>query len=391
MDLLGAALTKESPAHTLVELLYAPLAAPEGAGGLPILIEPRGNLVRKYDREELAHLTDHFARGMRTTHSKSGTRIGMICQHSARAIIAAMGNLLNGSVNVIIPAHATPEEQIQALASSRCDALVVDSIEAARPMLQQIKSLPQLRQLVVLAEGEFAKQPEILCTSWKELMERGEKQPDRLAQQRQALVPEQDAFLYFHFDTSKRLTGKLFTHANLLERLEELIDQLPSTKKLPWQRLLAMVPFHHPHSLLASVFLPLAKNYSCMLLEPADSWKLETLAPRRTFLIADPVFFASLAQHLRDRADQQGGWMQQALEKAQKPTEKPLSALTRWGIGQLLGRPLRSITGGRFTGGIAIDSLSSAATEALFCSMGTPVIALPQPPQEMLELRAASA
>ncbi len=389
------------PTDSIVEFLFAPLsdeATPSGA----LLIEPHGNLVRKFDREELAFLVSQFARGMSATNLKRGSRVALSCKISVKAVVASFANLLNGAVNVILPPHLELKEQLQALSSSRTECLIVDDFEAALPILQNIKTLPQLRQVIVLSEAEFDKQPEILSLGWRELMKRGEAQPDKISALRQAIEPEHDAFLYFHHDAQNLLSGVLQTHFQVVAELRDMLEEESATlaaDKLGWERMLSLIPFHHPHSQIAAVLLPMALNRSCMLLDPKEEWKAETLTSRSTLLIAEASFFENLADKVEQQVSQEEGLAEKAWNIALSLGEKIMddenvahSLISKCKIHfcrAMLAGKLKNLIGGNLQTAIVIDRQPKLAATALQLGMGANLIIMHSKPQEMLAMPAA--
>ena len=376
----------------LTELLFESV----GAHDIAALVEPRGHLVRKYDRAEISHLVSLVARGLNATNLRRGSKVALCCRTSAKAIIVCFANLLNGAVNVVLPEDSTLEEQLHALSTSRAEALVVDSIEAAIPLLKNIKNLPQLRQIMVLSEADFAKQPEILCMSWKEVTERGEKQADRTALLRQAIVADAEAFLYFERDASGRMRGKMQTHTQLLEQLNAMMEILSIPAKA---RMISLVPFHYPQSFVATALLPLAMGRSVMMIAPEESWKIESLSPRETVIIASATLLDTVAAKVALAYSEAGGvagiaW-RRACNLGEWLTQQQIPALTGWRRVQgalwrnLMGSALREHMAGHLLAAIAVDAAPKAETVALMRGIGAASIALHAQAQVMLEMQAA--
>lgn len=386
------AIHKSQLPSVLTELLFESASAHDIAA----LVEPRGHLVRKFDRAELVHFVSLMARGLNATNLRRGSKVALRCKTSAKAIIVCFANLLNGAVNVVLPEDSTLEEQLHALSTSRAEALVVDSIEAAIPLLKNIKNLPQLRQIIVLSEADFAKQPEILCMSWKEVTERGEKQPDRTALLRQAITSDAEAFLYFERDASGRMRGKMQTHMQMSEQLDEMMAMVSIPARA---RMISIVPFHYPQSFVATALLPLAAGRSVMMMAPEESWKIESLSPRETVIIASAALFNGLADKVALTYSEAGGvtgiaW-RRACSLGAWLMQQEIPALSGWRVMQaalwrnLMGGVLREHTAGHLLAAIAVDAVPKPETIALIRGIGAASVALHAQAQVMLEMRAA--
>jgi long-subunit acyl-CoA synthetase (AMP-forming) len=383
---------------SLVELLYQPISADDKKNET-LFIEPRGNLVRKFDREDITYFVTQFARGMNATNTKRGSKIGFICKTSVKAIIATLGNLLNGLVNVIIPEEASLQERLTALSTSRAETLVVDTIESVLPILQNIKNLPQLRQIIVLSESDFQKQPEILCVGWKELMERGESQPDKTEIARKSLTLDTEAFLYFQYDNKHLLKGLLQTHGQMLTQMDTLLEETPfltAADPTRQRRMLSLAPFHHPHSYITTVMLPLLTGQNCMILDRSESWKIESLASRKTYLITEASYFETMVEKLDQSFAEQGGFFEKVWNNALGLGEKieltPAAATSMGGkirasvVRSLLLSALSEFTGGVLETAVAIDRDPNATTRALLAGIGTHFVAMPTTHQGLLEM-----
>ncbi len=378
--------------QTLIEMLYEPLSDDNQRNTL--FVEPHGNLVRKFDRQEFCHQVSRFARGMSATNLKRNCKVAMLCRNSIKATIAAFGNLLNGHVNVVLPLDVSVEEKLKALSSSRTECLIVDTLDSALPLLTNISNLPQLRQIVVLEEGKIAKHPEILCANWTEIMERSASQPDRLALLRQAIASDQEAFLYFQPDSQQHLRGSIRTHGQIIKEgkllLDDISDSIAGFKRQ--HRLLCVLPFHHPKSFMLSAALPLMMDHSCLILDPAEIWKIENLSMRETLVIAEPAFFESVSQKIESQLQEAGGLREKlwnlAKERGLKNTFAERPGLFSQLLGFLLAPAMQVHTGGKLYLAIATDEFSDEATKAPFEGMGISFFNLDSKPQEMIGQRA---
>lgn len=384
---------KAVPSHPVAESVVELLFVGESSSESAVLSEPRGHLVRNYDRAELIHLSTMLARGMSATNLRRGSPVALFCHSSARAVAMCFANLINGAVNVVVPADSQVDEILHALATSRAEALVVDHIEAALPVLRNIKNLPQLRQILVLNDAEFERQPEILCTGWQEILARGEKQADRTTLLRQAVTASHEAFLYFQRDAEKRLKGRMYTHGEMLAHLSEINASLPSTKEL---RILGLVPFHYPQSFLALALLPLITGYTCKLYLPEESWKIEGRSHRKTLLAATAGFFETLHHRLKTEYEH-GGWLSrmawqhlQQRGEAEPPAEGVARKIYHW-QGLLLGKALGSLPhdlmGGTIQAVMAVDAPLTTPCRIFLQGMGVHLLPAPQIEPAMLESR----
>jgi long-subunit acyl-CoA synthetase (AMP-forming) len=305
----------QPPRHVL-DILFAASAMADA----PLFIDPRGNMVRKYTKAELAAHVSRFARGMAATELRNGKRIAIVARTSFASMVASLATMLNGCSNIVIPVTASPEQQQQALAASSAAALIVDDIASARAILDQVQYLPQLRQIIVLNQTNFAKQPEILCAGWDEVLQRGDAMPDKRVALLAALAPEDDAYTFFTADAGGELQPRIYTHRAVMEQLAAVRahSETRLRKAGHGQKILSVIPFDTILAHTAGLLLPLALELPFMAVDQGESWKSGNLPIRPTVLVAPSAFLEHTARTIEESFSYSNGITQAMWKQARR-------------------------------------------------------------------------
>ena len=364
----------------------------EGEPDTPLFIDPRGHLVRKYTRSEIADMASLFARGLMATEFRKGRHIAMIARTSFPAFIASIGIMLNGCNALMIPMDATPEEQCNMLAKGRAEALIVEDIKTAKAVLSQIQFLPQLRQLIVLNDQDFEKQPELLCMTFDDLMARGEKKADKRAELLAAIEPAETAMSFFTSKTTSfdALEMLPLSHQDIMRSLAAVKQSAAFTKAFAKgnaarNKMLSVIPFHRPFSHIAGLLLPLSLGCPFMAVNHTDSWKSGNFPMRPNFLIAESAYFQQIATEMAEQSSaasawrrwawkQSRNWIRRYYDHRDEQARLPLVArLQRVLFAHPLRQQLAELLGGNIRFAMSIDSELPYEASSLFAALGLPV------------------
>lgn len=387
--------THKPDGHPMYENILELLFDGKTQGDAPCFIEPRGNMVRKFTRTEIAENVSIFARGMAFTEFRRGKRIAIVAKTSFHSLVASLGNLLNGCINVMIPVDATAEEQRQALSSSRAEALIIEDFETARTVMSQVQYLPQLRQIIVLNKTKFEKQPEILTYVLDDLMTRGEAKADNAADQLKQIEKDDEAYIFFVRDEFNHLKPISMSHHEIMGHLYEMLGAFHSVSPFNREtvRTLSVVPFHRPFSHIAGFFLPLLSHYSFMAVDKEESWKSGNLPIRPQLLIAESQFLENLYTAVKESIQQAGGiyqyiWSQTESWISRNRENEEWTPGLFSGIKRLLFQPvlrhkLAEQLGGDIALAVSIDKEMSEESSGFYAAIHLPILFNRVKPQEL--------
>lgn len=267
------------------------------------MVEPRGNMVRNYTYAELTEEIERVSRAVAATKTQGQQKpIAMIVHSSFRAIVANIAALLAGARLVVIPTHATQEEQLQILADNHIELLIMDDLRASEELLSQIPFLPDLRQLWSLEDEPSLYHSEISTLGWEDialLAASKKSQQEKMLEELDDHTPicrfyqrnAEDEFEYSDY-SMERLARAVY-------RLRDRAEHEFSDLKRQAQRILSMIPFNRAPSHIAGMYLPLLTGQVMMAVDREEAWKSGALPYDPDFLVASSRFLTHAADHVK--------------------------------------------------------------------------------------------
>jgi long-chain acyl-CoA synthetase len=217
----------------------------------------------QYYRDALA-----VAAGLCAAGVQPGDRVGLVSENRLEWLIADMGILLAGAVNV--PPHAPlSARQIQfQLADADVSWLFV-STECQLEKIRQIRpELPELRGVVAFDPAAAATD----CASWRGFLQRGRAAlpalQGELARREQALSGDAFATIIYTSGTTGNPKGVMLTHHNLLSNVhacDEMFRRHADTILLSW------LPYSHIYARTVDHYLTIVTGVMLCLAESAET------------------------------------------------------------------------------------------------------------------------
>ncbi|HIK55798.1 MAG TPA: AMP-binding protein [Synechococcales cyanobacterium M55_K2018_004] len=202
--------------------------------------------------EVLFQQIQQFAVGLQQLAVKPGDRISLISDNSPRWLIADLGILTAGAVDVVRSSAADPEELAFILANSGSTGLVVENLATLKKLQHALHALP-IRFAVVLAQAEaemVGREPmeAMQVLSFAALMALAEGKPLEPVD----LTPDSLATLLYTSGTTGKPKGVMLTHGNLLHQINGLYQ---FAQLQPGDRVLTILPTWHAYERTCEYFL----------------------------------------------------------------------------------------------------------------------------------------
>ncbi|MGH9747944.1 MAG: AMP-binding protein [Candidatus Acidiferrales bacterium] len=304
-----------------------------------------------------------LARGLQDSGFKSGTRAAIIMTNQSKWLISAYAIFFCGGVLVPLDYKLTPGEQLQLLAHSQAEFLIVEyHLWQAISKAQEFST----RAMRVILVTEAPKDADLRgAQRWEDF--RGSSEPSFIARAR-----KDPACIVYSSGTGGRPKGCVLTHENYLEQCMALTALYPFW---PGVRYLSILPTNHAIDFMVGFIGP----FTC----GATVVHLRTLRPeyireaftryKITYMSLVPMVLKNLERGLRQRfAELPGGRRRilQALIATNRAATRRRSnlKLSRALLGQVheaFGGELRALfVGGAFT---------EPATLQFFYDLGIPV------------------
>jgi long-chain acyl-CoA synthetase len=219
---------------------------------------------------------------------KAGDRVGLVSENRIEWLIADMGLLSAGAINVPPHAPLTTRQIHFQLADAGVRWLFV-STRAQRDKIRQMRAeLPDLQGVV--AFDSSAAEGEVL--SWTGFLQRGRqalmRQAEELARREQALGGDDLATIMYTSGTTGNPKGVMLTHANLLSNACACNEASPREAEA---LLLCWLPLSHIYARTVDHYLSLVAGVTLCLAESPETvvQNLEDVQP--THMSSVPRFY----------------------------------------------------------------------------------------------------
>jgi long-chain acyl-CoA synthetase len=203
---------------------------------------------------------------------KLGDRVGLFAENRVEWLLADIGVLTAGAVNVTPHAPLTARQVQYELADSGASWLFVSTREQLQKIEQVRSELPQVRGIVTF-DSLSADLPAGVC-SWRAFLQRGRQCLDalsaELARREATLDHESLATIMYTSGTTGQPKGVMLTHGNLLSNVQAVLEMSPSRPTdvrlswLPYSHIYARTVDHY-HSIACAVVLCLAESIDTLV------------------------------------------------------------------------------------------------------------------------------
>lgn len=226
-----------------------------------------------------------------------GERVGLFSENRYEWLMADMGILAAGAVNVTPHAPLTARQVHYELADSEASWLFVSNT-AQRNKIEQIRSeLPHLKGVVVF-EPEAA---DTEMASWRAFLHRGQtalpSTRSELKKRERELNPDSLATLMYTSGTTGQPKGVMLTHGNLLSNTLAVLQISPATAD---DVLLSWLPYSHIYARTVDHYRSIVGGMPVCLAENAETLVLNLAEIQPTQMCAVPRFYEKLLAAVQD-------------------------------------------------------------------------------------------
>jgi len=221
---------------------------------------------------------------------KSGDRIGLLAENRVEWLLADMGIMTAGAINV--PAHAgIPAAGAARLFGHAEISWLFVSTAAQLAKAREIrKELPAIKGVVVFDRSAAADD----APSWPSFLQRGRKAMASLSTEldrREAVLSLDDlATIMYTSGTTGNPKGVMLSHGNLLSNAEAMLDLVKDEEVI----LLSWLPYSHIFARLCDYYLSLCAGLLVVLLESVEAVPIDLPEVRPTHLHGVPRFWEKM-------------------------------------------------------------------------------------------------
>ena len=262
-----------------------------------------------------------------------GDRVGLLAENRVEWLVADMGILAAGAVNVPAARAAAPPAQVQfQLADAGARWLFV-STPAQLDKVRQVRAeLPDLGGVVVF-DGAPA---DAAAATWRGFLQRGRLGPRGGAGELDArdatLTPDDLATIMYTSGTTGNPKGVMLTHGNLLSNAEAFHEACPFP---PEAVFLNWLPFSHIYARTVDIYLSLLAAMPLCLAESAETVIPEPRRVQPTHMSGVPRFYEKVLAAVRRRPGRDRAPAARALRRPHRLARlrrRPAAARRRPGV-----------------------------------------------------------
>jgi long-chain acyl-CoA synthetase len=220
-----------------------------------------------------------------------GDRVGLVSENRVEWLLADMGIMTAGAVNV--PAHAgLPKNAIaRQMADARISWLIVSNAAQLVKAWEVRELLPELRGVVVFDRQAALRD----AISWAAFLQRGRRAlttcHDELVRREKQIGPDDLATIMYTSGTTGVPKGVMLTHGNLVSNAEAMVDLVPKDMDIV---LLSWLPLSHIFARTCDHYLSLRNGILVVLSESLDAVPTDLQEVQPTHLHGVPRFWEKM-------------------------------------------------------------------------------------------------
>lgn len=272
---------------------------------------------------QMQKLVHHFAAGLQAIGLKRGDRSALISEGRNDWVIAELGVLYCGAINVPISVKVDEPNDLKfRLAHSGCKMVIVSKNHRAK--IQAIKNdLPDLETIIILDELDVFEKDEI---SKNELMKRGEeylkKHQKEFDKKWQSIKENDYANICYTSGTTADPKGIILTHRNYTSNVEQSTALLPIPQRYVS---LLILPWDHAFAHTCGIYT-LMKNGASMAAIKIGKTPIETLRNvpinikeiKPSFLLSVPSLAKNFRKNIENGIRDKGAKVEKLFNSALK-------------------------------------------------------------------------
>ncbi|MCX6134460.1 MAG: AMP-binding protein [Ignavibacteriales bacterium] len=273
--------------------------------------EKRGDAYKGSTYREIQESVHQCAAGLISLGLEKGDRLGLISEGRNDWVIAELGILYTGAINVPLSVKLEERSDLKfRLAHSGCRMVVVSGNQAQKVMKMRV-DLPDLEKIILLdPQGQLA-EDEI---GFPELLSRGKEYLKRhrsdLERRWQSIQEHDPATISYTSGTTADPKGVTLTHRNYTANVKQCSDHLPQPE---WYCSLIIIPWDHSFGHTAGIYLLTSIGASMASIQSGKT-ALETLRNiptnikeiKPTFLLSVPALAKNFRKNIEKGISEKG-------------------------------------------------------------------------------------
>jgi long-chain acyl-CoA synthetase len=304
-----------------------------------------------------------LARAMQDAGFARGTRAAIVMTNQSKWLISAYAIFFCGGVLVPVDYKLTPSEQLQILAHSKAEFLVIE-YHAWRAMMQA-PDFKSLAVRVALVTEAPANADLAGAKRWEDF--RSTAEPRFVARER-----KDPACIVYSSGTAGRPKGCVLTHENYLEQCMAVTPVFPFS---PGARYLSIIPTNHAIDFMGGFIMPFTGGGAVVHLRTLRPEFIRDAFTRYkiTYMAVVPLILTNLQRGLRERFDALPPFKRKMLDALIGINRALTKSRPRLGLSRALLEDVHQAFGGELRALLVGGAFTEPATIAFFHDLGIPI------------------
>ncbi len=252
---------------------------------------------------KLAEKVSLFSKSLYSIGVRPGDRVALMLSNSPEWVIADLGSITIGAVDVPLYSTLSAEEAGHILLDSGAKYIVVSGEDQILKLREIAGGLPKL-ELVITVEDKIKPFEGKKSVTFSSLLKA--TAPDEgYDEARKDVKPETLASIIYTSGTTGTPKGVMLTHANFTANVEAILRRL---KVYPADRHLSFLPLTHAFERMAGYYAQLAAGMSIYYAESVDTIPQNILEVKPTIMVSVPRLFEKMIARIKQRVEEAPAW-----------------------------------------------------------------------------------
>jgi long-chain acyl-CoA synthetase len=334
----------------------------------PILMYKVEGQYKNISYGDLRNTVEQFACGLATLGVQRGDHIALISENRPEWVVADMGMMMIGAVNVSIYPTLTPKQIEFILNDAGVKYAVVSNTLQLSKVLKVADDISSLKNIVIISNRGV--QEDRRVTSYAHLLsdgtEFGKVHPGFLETEMRKTAPEDLLTIIYTSGTTGNPKGVMLTHKNLVSNMKSSASCIPFT---PEDTVLSFLPLCHSYERMGGYYTAMSCGATIAYAESIDTVRENLLEVRPTAMPTVPRLFERMYNRIMKQVDESSFIKQKIFRwavgvgceytrKKQSGTVSPFLSIQQKIADRLVFRSIKERIGGRMrffvSGGAAL-------------------------------------
>ncbi len=356
--------------YTTIPNMFYDLCDKYGDSKYVVMYKKKGKYIG-LTHNQLREMVERFALGLMELGVREGDRIGIVSENRVKWIIADLGILNAGAIDVPVFPSLTAKQERYIFDNCQATAIIVSNELQLKKVMEFKNDLPSLRHVIVM-NNEFSVD-DVSVKTMDEVMDKGEelrqskKSEDFLKEKISKIKPEDLATIIYTSGTTGNPKGVMLSHKNILSNIEGVFEAIDVSDK---DTFLSFLPMCHSYERTAGYYTAMASGGTTALAEALDTVAANLQEVKPTIMTTVPRLLEIVKKKIYANIEKEPEYKRKLfnwavnlgkdiLEKKNEGAEIPFSLKSKYAVAdRLVFKKIKKKFGGRLrmfvSGGAAL-------------------------------------